>query len=199
MDLSKLNPSRKTGSETFRNENQHLQYTVADFWRWAFSDLVDNTTRGAVAEYIVALALGVADGGIRVGWSAYDLTTNEGVKVEVKSASYIQSWGQKQHSSIKFRIPPTYAFDDEQNIFLPDQKRQADVYVFALLHHREKGTVDPLNVEQWTFHILATSVLNAQIPLQKDLALSRLLSLEPITTSFNGIAEAISSASQPDR
>lgn len=34
------------GSERFVG----LDATVADFWRWAFSDLRDNTTRGILAE-----------------------------------------------------------------------------------------------------------------------------------------------------
>jgi hypothetical protein len=34
-----------------------LDAAVSDFWRWAFSDLRDNTVRGVVAEFIVAAAL----------------------------------------------------------------------------------------------------------------------------------------------
>jgi hypothetical protein len=33
--------------------------TVLDYWRWAFSDLRDNTQRGVLAEFLVALALAV--------------------------------------------------------------------------------------------------------------------------------------------
>ena len=32
--------------------------TVGDYWQWAYSDLVDNTSRGFLAEFIVAMALG---------------------------------------------------------------------------------------------------------------------------------------------
>ncbi len=34
-----------------------LDAAVSDFWRWAFSDLRDNTVRGVLAEFIVAAAL----------------------------------------------------------------------------------------------------------------------------------------------
>jgi hypothetical protein len=34
-----------------------LDATVLDFWRWAFSDLRDNTGRGILAEFFVATAL----------------------------------------------------------------------------------------------------------------------------------------------
>lgn len=46
--------------------------TLGDFWAWAYSDLLDNTLRGALAEYIVATALGVNEG-VRVNWDPYDL------------------------------------------------------------------------------------------------------------------------------
>ena len=80
-------------------------------------------------------------------WDAYDLLTTVGVKVEVKSASYLQSWEQKKHSYISFGIQPTTRLDDPS----PDNKkqRQADVYVFAVLAHKDKATVDPLDLSQW--------------------------------------------------
>lgn len=33
--------------------------TLLDFWRWGFSDVLNNTTRGIFAEYLVATALGI--------------------------------------------------------------------------------------------------------------------------------------------
>jgi hypothetical protein len=42
------------GSERFAG----VDATVADFWRWAFSDLRDNATRGMFAEFLVAKAAG---------------------------------------------------------------------------------------------------------------------------------------------
>lgn len=35
-------------------------HTLADFWSWAHSDLMGNTERGILAEYIVACSLGIA-------------------------------------------------------------------------------------------------------------------------------------------
>ncbi len=45
-----------------------------------------------------------------------------------------------------------------------ERKRQADVYVFALLSHRDKATLDPLNVAQWEFYILPAAVLDIKVP-----------------------------------
>jgi len=37
-------------------------YTLRDFWAWAYSDLIGNTERGRLAEFIVAMALGITEG-----------------------------------------------------------------------------------------------------------------------------------------
>jgi hypothetical protein len=115
-----------------------------DFWRWSVSDLVSNATRGRLAEFIVANALGISTTAVvRDEWSPFDLQTPEGVKVEVKSAAYIQSWYQSKLSSISFRTPKTHAFDPETNQHDIEAKWQADVYVFAVLVHEDKKTIDP--------------------------------------------------------
>ncbi len=84
---------RKTGDEPLHIDGQPLAANVLSFWQWSASDLISNTMRGRLAEYLVACALGVADG-VRVEWDAYDLRTPSGIKVEVKSAAYVQSWRQ---------------------------------------------------------------------------------------------------------
>lgn len=33
--------------------------TVSAFWAWAYSSLIDNKNRGVLAEFIVAMALGI--------------------------------------------------------------------------------------------------------------------------------------------
>ena len=61
-DLGALTATRKPGDERFVREGRPLAFTLVEFWQWMGSDLVGNTFRGAVAEYLVANALGVADG-----------------------------------------------------------------------------------------------------------------------------------------
>jgi hypothetical protein len=194
---ARLKPTRKTGEEHFyrHNQMQSLDLKLIDFWRWSASDLVSNATRGILAEYIVAHTLGLADG-VRAEWDAYDLylpTTSkpDGVKIEVKSASYLQSWFHKELSVISFNISPTQVWDAETNTLATELKRQADIYVFCLLGHKEKETLDPLNLSQWEFYVLPTTVLNEKVPTQKRIGLSSLLKLDPIKVNYEQLAECI--------
>ena len=118
-----------------------------------------------VAEYLVARALGLANGaGVRVEWDRYDLRTASGAAVEVKSAAYFQSWAQSRESVIEFDIAPTLGWNASTNAYEATSRRQADVYVFALLSHRDKPTLDPLNVNHWSFFVLSTSALDKAPP-----------------------------------
>lgn len=153
--------------------------------------------RGILAEFIVASALGQAVT-VRAEWDAYDLlvptvTKPEGIKIEVMSASYLQSWFHKQLSLIKFGIGPPRAWDASTNSLSRELKRQADLYVFCILHHQEKETLDPLNLNQWTFYVLPTSVLNEKLPKQKIIGLSSLLALNPSKASYEELKACVMS------
>ena len=104
-ELPAMHPVRRTGSERFRSGEESLGFSVSDFWRWSASDLVSNTARGALAEFIVAKAIdAISEGGVRGDWDPWDLTTEAGIKVEVKSSAYIQTWYQKEYSRPVFSI-----------------------------------------------------------------------------------------------
>lgn len=190
--LGRLSIARKSGDEQFHANGQPLGFDVLSFWRWGASDLVGNTLRGVLAEYLVACDLGVTDG-TRLEWNAYDLLTPLGLKVEVKSAAYIQTWSQVKLSAVRFDIRTTNGWDATTNQSSTDRKRQADVYVFALLNHKDKATVDPLNVDQWEFYILPTATLNAHLPHQKQISLGTLLRLNPMKARFGEIAGVLAS------
>ena len=91
MTYSKIPIHPKTGAEPFTLHNESLGFSVIDFWSWSASDLIANTARGVVAEFIISKARDIDQSSTRDGWAAWDLTTPEGTKVEVKSAAYIQS------------------------------------------------------------------------------------------------------------
>lgn len=185
-----LKVGRKTGSEKFYRGATPLDLTLLGFWQWSASDLVSNATRGILAEYIVANALGLADG-VRAEWDAFDLLTKDGIKIEVKSAAYLQSWYHKKLSAITFGIRPTRLWNASTNELAAELKRQADIYVFCLLNHQEKISLDPLNLDQWKFYILRASVLNEKFMTQKTIGLASLLKLNPHIAKYEEIAEYI--------
>ncbi len=167
--LGALLPKRLNGNESFHDGAIQTTYSVNSFWSWAYSSLAANNLRGHLAEYIVASALGVADDSQRIEWDDYDLMAF-GLKIEVKSAAYLQQWNQDRLSSIIFNIAPSYREEKPRRI--------ADVYVFCVLTPKDKRELDPLNLAQWDFYVLPTRILETLGP-QKTITLSALRELKP--------------------
>jgi len=115
---------RRTGDEPFHENGHSLGFDVREFWSWSSSDLLSNALRGRVAEFLVAKALGVADG-VRNEWDAFDLTSKTGITVEVKSSAYLQSWAQRGPSVPSFGIAPTVAWSEVTNEYSGAARRQA--------------------------------------------------------------------------
>jgi hypothetical protein len=146
----------KSGSEPLRTNAGPLRTTLLDFWKWSGSDLLTNAARGVFAEFLVASATGCDLRLPREAWGSFDLMTVDGIKLEVKSAAYLQSWNQPNGlSKISFSIKEALSWDPDTNEQGSEKQRFADVYVFCLLHHEEKDTVDPLNMDHWTFYVLS--------------------------------------------
>jgi hypothetical protein len=188
--LPPLVVSRKTGGEPFRVGPSPLGFDLLSFWQWSASDLASNALRGRLAEFLVAQALGIADG-VRAEWDAYDLCSRQGRTIEVKSAAYLQTWAQKALSAISFDIAPTRFWDAATNELASMSRRQADLYVFALLAHRDKTTLDAMDLSQWEFYLLPTAVLDARLPKQKQVSLSALLRLGPVRCAFEELGPSI--------
>lgn len=136
-NLARLTVRRKSGQELFQLKNRDIGADLMTFWQWSASDLVDNTMRGVLAEFIVAKALGLVGDKPRESWAKFDLQTSGGLKVEVKSAAYLQSWAQQRLSRIAFSYRATRGFDADTNKTEDVPLRHADVYVFALLKHQK--------------------------------------------------------------
>lgn len=95
-----------TGNEHFTYEGMPVGILLNDFWAWNSSDLLNNTLRGALAEFIVASAVGIDTTKAREDWTAYDLLTESGRKIEVKCSAYLQSWNTEKLSRVQFSIRP---------------------------------------------------------------------------------------------
>ncbi len=180
---------RKTGEELFQEDGAPVGIKLFDFWQWSSSDILGNALRGRLAEFLVASALGVAIG-TRVEWDAIDVISPSGVKVEVKSSAYLQSWKGKP-SRISFDIQHKLAWDWEANSRAANPARAADVYVFCLLDHQDPESVEPMNLNQWQFFVLATKELEAKLGQQKTLSLTTLKSLKPREAKYSELAKAV--------
>ncbi len=192
-----LNLTRKTGDEPFTLSGKQLDLRLADFWKWSVSDLVSNATRGILAEFLVASALEVS-GGIRNEWDAFDILFRN-IKIEVKSAAYLQSWAHAKLSKITFTIRQTYAWDSQTNKSETEMRRQADIYVFCLLKHLDKETLNPLNLDQWEFYLLPSKILDEKLPTQKTISLAKLLKLEPCVAKYEELAECVVRMTERDQ
>lgn len=147
--------------------------TLGDFWQWAYSDLTMNTTRGVLAEYLVARAIGAREV-VRDAWATYDLTSAEGVTVEVKSAAYIQSWPQRGPTRVSFNYEVREGLDPATQDYDRKPARHARVYIFALLTCMDQATVDPLDISQWEFYVVPTRWLDQRTRSQHSIGLNAL-------------------------
>jgi hypothetical protein len=177
VKLKAIKAIPKTGSENLTFENKETTYSLLDFWQWSVSDILSNATRGRFAEFIVGTAIDIDIKALRDEWDAYDLTTKSGIKIEVKSSSYIQSWQQADFSTISFSIKPTKHWDAENGIARGEAKRHADLYVFCLLKHKEQETINPLKLEQWDFFVVPTYKLDNYTRSKNSITLNSLLKI----------------------
>lgn len=132
-----------------------LDATVCDFWRWALSDLRDNTTRGILAEYLVRQAVGDTRP-MRIGWDNFDVLAPDGTTIEVKASAYLQGWSQRSLSKLSFGRVRGRAFDPERNEFSVEPEVRADVFVFAVQTQIDPMLYDMLNIDHWRFWVVTS-------------------------------------------
>lgn len=182
----RIEPKLQTGDEILTGTNQ----TILDFWRWAHSDIACNAERGKLAEFIIKCATN-SHSPFRAEWDAVDIITPEGIRIEVKSASYLQSWKCSTLSKIRFDIAPRKSWDSENNIYYDTIDRHSDIYIFCLFASKDPTTADILDLSQWEFYILKTAVLNQKIPFQKSIGLDSLIKIGATHTDYFNIRKII--------
>jgi len=147
--------------------------TVLDYWRWAYSDLIDNASRGIFAEWLVAQALGLALATPRSGWDNVDLHYR-GQGIEVKSCAYHQAWAQERLSTITFNVRKSQGWDPDTNKVDPEKKRRADIYILCLFQEQDRSALDPLDTDQWRFWAIPTCFFNRRLRSQHSIGLAAL-------------------------
>ena len=146
---------------------------VVDFWRWAYSDIAQNITRGPFAEYLVAKALGLdTESEPRDPWAEADLVLTlpgKRYRIEVKSTASFQAWkarrGRKRRRATGFAVKfakVAYTLDGGAR-----KARRSHVYVLAFDNVEDEEDLRNLDATRWDFWVLSrrelTSLLGAPI------------------------------------
>jgi hypothetical protein len=158
----------------FKNCPSPLQKkTVSDFWQWGFSDLLQNVTRGILAEYIVAVLLGV-DGKPRKPWESFDLRLSDGRTIEIKTMSCLQAWTQKQLSRPLVDLSPKRYWSYDTNIMEKTPSLNADLYIICYFTAEDHSTANTLDLNQWEFFVLDKSTVKDILKKTKSISLKTL-------------------------
>ena len=101
-DLGPILPRLRELTDKFYVEAGCPSANLSDYWRWSSSNLLDNTERGVLAEFLVANALGLTDKP-RVEWGSHDLKTPAGTKIKVKSVPAVLASKEAFYDRIRYR------------------------------------------------------------------------------------------------
>src|SRR5207245_7812016 len=124
-------------------------------------------------------------------------TTPSGVRVEVKSSAYLQSWNQRRVSEIVFTGLTGRSWSAETNLQGEERELRADVYVFAIQTCREPGQYDALDLSYWDFRVLGATALREY---RRRSITKRLLDrIAPTALRLDELAEAIERAFRDDQ
>lgn len=130
-----------------------LDAAVSDFWRWAFSDLRDNTVRGILPEFLVAAAVGRSNQR-RKGWDNFDMETSSGLRVEVKALGLPADLVAGQALTAELR-PRSSSELGREHQRVRRRARNPRRRVRARVHTcRDHVTYDALDIGQWEFYVV---------------------------------------------
>jgi hypothetical protein len=118
------------------------------------------------------------------------------VRLQVKSAAYLQAWETRKLSAITFvgLRRQLFRWSAGKGVVLGEGKfPKADVFVFAIETARRHKEYDPLEVKQWSFRVLPAHRIT-----HDTLSLGTLSKLTPEVT-FDGLADAIREAARERR
>ena len=65
------------------------------------------------------------------------------------------------------------------------------MYVFCLHHHTDKSTINPLDLDQWTFFVVANSELEARFEALNKIGMRELQAMEVVGVDFQGLKVAL--------
>ena len=66
--------------------------------------------------------------------------------------------------------------------------------LFCLLAHKDKPTLDPTNLDQWQFLVIASRKIDSELDAQESISLHRLWKLRTVRCVYGEIDSAIEQA-----
>jgi len=168
--------------------------TIGEFWSWAFSDLKENTTRGVLAEFLVAKALDLPMES-KAAWEPYDLDSVNGSRIEVKASGYLQAWATRKLSNINFSGLKAKSYDPKTGKYSSNKSYHADIYLFCKQSARGHDSYNILDLDQWEFYVTPREYLEqrntnsiSEGRLKKDGFSS--VSIGELNDEFRGVEES---------
>lgn len=173
--IREMKEGKVSENEPFLSQSEDLSFDLKDFWMYQYSNVWFQT--GELAEFIVYKALNGSINMNRDFWAVYDLKYKDW-RIEVKSTADNHAWNKEGKQTQRvFDIHKV----KNRGFVKNDEKycRVSDLYVFC--HNRSKNDFEndpegsfPLNLDNWEFYVLPTSVINDICGNQKTLSLGRL-------------------------
>ena len=186
---------KHTGNEVFENDGMFLDFNLLDFWQWYASDLLNHPIRGAIAEFVVAKALGIPTDE-KPGWKPYDLLYRS-KRLEIKSCAVVSDSHGGKSSRIVFSIKKQLCLWDEdvedgyctKEELWEHRCRHSAFYVFCFLKEEDGDKANPMMLDQWEFFILPTSVIDRELGDQQTIRIPTILSLGGVRCSWADLKE----------
>lgn len=184
-----------TGYEEFTFDGVSLGSNLIDFWKFRYSNIFD--IQGALAEFIVAKALGLSEAHNIEYWTLWDITYRD-LRIEVKETSYYHPWNKdgKVSESRSFGITKANSRFAESATGTVDAsfenkyERQNDLYVFCLNTGNTPEESYPLDLNHWEFYVIPTDVINETCGDGKTISLGKVRKLAP-ALRYDQIKEAV--------
>ena len=167
--------------------------SVGDFLAWAYSDVMDSMSRGALAEFLVMQALKV-DLRVRNPGDPIDIRyERDGYRasVEVKASSAVQRWPGDVHR-ISFGIRKSLWWDHDGKVHGP--LRWGDCWVFCVFRPEARDLLVArsklFDVKSWRFW----AVPRDWLPDSSSISLAHLIRLFGASVGYADLSDQIDEA-----
>lgn len=164
-----------SGKEHFIIDGKEIEITMTDFWLWSHPDFLNRDRRAVLSKFIVASSLGMSEPCPQDTRKQCDILTQEGYRIQIESASYLQSESGEHPSHISFSIPPW----------------NVDAYIFCL-YKATSATQNPLDLNLWDFFVLPAAEFSNTKP--RSITLPRLMDFDVWQCDYYGIADGVKKA-----